>query len=264
LVHPTGEGYRNDRDASHYLVPGRAEYLGDFVQLGAGDLSVWERLPTAVQTGEPVVGDFDPVDHPSWERVVRGAAPVTHMLAGRIADTLDLDAAGPVRILDLGGGAGALSGVWLALDPDAEATQIDWPRVNAVAREHVATYGVADRFHTIDGDATVLDYGEAAYDIVVASMLTHFFAPEVNVAIFEKARRALAVDGVLVVADMMEGDDGEGDGWAMAYAANMLLATRHGATYPRREYARWAREAGFAEVLFESLDELPHTVLYAR
>lgn len=264
LVKCAGGRYVNEEESRHYLVPGRPEYLGDFVALGFADMKTWEKLPQAVRTGAPVVGDFDPENHPAWEAVVRGAAPVTHMLAQRLAATLDIEEAGGVRVLDLGGGAGALSGVWLALNDEARATQLDWPRVNAIAHEAVAGYGVGDRFDTWDGDVLERDFGEACFDIVVATMLTHFFTDENNISLFRKAKRSLAPGGVLVIADMMEDDAGSGDGWAMAYAANMLLATPHGATYPRSDYAAWARAAGFADVLFETLEGLPHTVMYAR
>lgn len=263
LVHAIDGGYQNDAEARHYLVPGRPDYLGDFVALGALDMASWGRLTDAVRSGEPLVPDFDPADHPAWDQVIRGAAPVAHMLAQRLAETLDIEAAGPIRFLDVGGGAGALSGVWLALNRDAQATQIDWPRVNRVARDHVAGFGVGDRFTTVDGDLREIDYG-AGYDLVVFSMVTHFFAEELNIQILRKAKQSLAESGVLVIADMMANDDGTGDPWALAYAANMLLATREGATHRRGQYASWARAAGFSDILFETREGLPHTILYAR
>ena len=81
-------------------------------------------------------------------------------------------------MLDVGGGSGIYSAIWLGKNPKGRATQLDWPNVNRIAEKYVARFGVADRFSTQDGNLLEADFGNALYDYGIFSHMafTYFSA----------------------------------------------------------------------------------------
>jgi SAM-dependent methyltransferase len=233
----------------------------DFIGLCARDMPLWTQLTEVAQSGAPLV--THEAARSGWPQVVTGIAPLALAAARTAAERLEIEHADPFRMLDVGGGAGAFSAIWLALHAGAHACQIDWEDVNAVARAYVAGYGVADRFETRDGDVRAVDFG-SGYRFVVMSQLVHFFAADDNRLLFAKAKRALDPGGVLIVADFVLDDDRRGDGMARMFGANMLFATEHGRALVRGEVEEWLGAAGFDEIASEPIAGMPHRLIYAR
>jgi ubiquinone/menaquinone biosynthesis C-methylase UbiE len=164
------------------------------------------------------------------------------------AERLGVAKAGAVSWLDVGGGSGVWSAVWLGLNKQATGTQLDWPNVNKIGREFVSNFGVAERFHTIDGDFHTTDFGTAKYDFAIYAHIAHQESPESNLAIFRKFRNALKPGGTLIVNDFVLNDDRTGHPFAMLFASQMLVVTKDGFTYRQADYREWLSEAGFKSV----------------
>ena len=202
-------------------------------------------------------------ENPHWEGVVRGIAGQAVPVATIAADVLRLAEAGPISILDIGGGSGIYSAIWLELNPTARSTQLDWERINAIARELVAERGVADRFTCIDGDFHSTDFGTDAYDVVVYSHIAHQEGPEDNTETFARIRRALKPGGALVVCDFVVDDDRSGPPFPLIFASEMLLKSKQGGTWRRADYHAWLTKAGFDDVTFQPTPS-PATLVFAR
>jgi hypothetical protein len=125
---------------------------------------------------------------------------------------------------------------------------LDWPNVNAIARDFVGRFGVADRFRTIDGDFHTSDFGAAKYDFAIYSHIAHQEAPADNIGIFRKLRKAVKPGGTLVINDFVLNDDRTGHPFAMMFSAQMLVVTKEGAAYRESDYRSWLKEAGFGSV----------------
>jgi SAM-dependent methyltransferase len=195
-------------------------------------------VPVALNTNEVP-------DNPFWHVLVTAIAPLSFPVAQVAAERLGLAAAGPISWLDVGGGSGVWSAAWLGLNKEATGYQLDWPNVNAIGRDFVARFGVADRFKTIDGDFHTTDFGVAKYAHAVYSHIAHQESPAQNVSIFRKFRQALKPGGTLVVNDFVLDDDRTGHPFAMMFASQMLVVTKEGFTYTQSDYRSWLREAGF-------------------
>lgn len=244
-----GARYRNTPEASTFLIKGKPSYLGGMAEVMTDGLTDWAKLPESVRTGQPMAAET--TDHPDnqfFEKLVPAIAAMSFPVAQSCAERLGIAKAGAVRWLDVGGGSGVWSAVWLQANPKATAFQLDWAGVNEVARGFVGRFGVGDRFHTIDGDFHVVDFGEAQYDYAIYGHIAHQETPEDNVAIFRKFRRALKPGGTLVVNDFVLADDRTGHPFAMLFAAQMLLATRGGFTWRHSDYREWLKTAGFTSV----------------
>jgi len=53
------------------------------------------------------------------------------------------------------------------VNEQAKGFQLDWDTVNQIAKSFVGKFGVADRFHPIDGDFHKVDVGSAQYDFAI-------------------------------------------------------------------------------------------------
>ena len=142
LLHAQDHRYSNTEEAAVFLVKTRASYLGDYVVLQKSMLDRWVSFTDIVRHGsDAFISNIE--NNSFWESVVRGIAPLMIPVARQAAQTLDIVSHGPCRVLDIGGGSGVYSGVWLALNPEAEVTQLDWENVNQLARKlHVRTPGL--------------------------------------------------------------------------------------------------------------------------
>ncbi|MET7273142.1 class I SAM-dependent methyltransferase [Streptomyces flaveolus] len=256
--------YRNSPEAAAFLVAGRPVSLAGFARLKMGHLGSLAALPDVVRAGGPVTDAVVEVaDNPHWENLVQAIAAQSVPVAHIAAEALGLAGAGKVSILDIGGGSGVCSAVWLGLNPDARATQVDWAPINAIARRLLADQGVGDRVDHVDGDFHTVDFGDGAHDVVMYSNIAHQEGPEANQAVFTRIRRALRPGGTLVVSDYITDDDRSGPPFALTFAGEMLLKSRHGSTWRRRDYHAWLTAAGFEDIRFLDTPS-PTTLVLAR
>ena len=264
LVELRDGAYRNTAEASTYLIDGRRTYLGGFAKVMLAQASTWSDLPAVVGTGLPVATqNHATADDPFWEQLVPAIAPVSIPIATIAAQALRLSEVGEISILDVGGGSGVYSSIWLGINPLARSTQLDWAPVNAIARRLVGEHGVADRFSCIDGDLLSTDFGNAAYDIGVYSHVAHTLGPDDNKAVLAKFRRALKPGGTLVISELVVDDDRSGPSFALIFASTMLLQSTHGTTWRRADYSAWLTDAGFEDVSFQPTPG-PATLIFAR
>jgi ubiquinone/menaquinone biosynthesis C-methylase UbiE len=249
LLTLSGGKYRNTPEASVFLVKGKPSYLGAMAEVFLEDFPTWQKLPEAVKTGVPSASNTsDVADNPFWHALVPAIAALSFPVAQIAAERLGIPKAGAVSWLDVGGGSGVWSAVWLGANKQAQGSQLDWPNVNKIAREFVAGFGVADRFHTIDGDFHATDFGSAKYDFAIYAHIAHQESPAVNTEIFRKFRKALKPGATLVINDFVLNDDRTGQPFAMLFASQMLVATKEGSTYRQSDYRKWLAEAGFKAV----------------
>jgi SAM-dependent methyltransferase len=255
--------YRNTAEAAAFLVEGRPMCLTGLARLKLATIGL-ATLPDVVRAGGPMTDAVVEVkDSPHWEGVVTAIAAQSVPVAQIAAETLRLADAGAISILDVGGGSGIYSAIWLGLNPAARAIQLDRRPINAIARRLMAERGVADRFSCIDGDFHTTDFGTAAYDVAVYSHIAHQEGQEDNVTIFAKLRSALKPGGTLLINDYVVSDDRSGPPFALLFASEMLLKSRLGGTWRRADYESWLAKAGFEDVSFQPTPS-PATLVFAR
>jgi ubiquinone/menaquinone biosynthesis C-methylase UbiE len=241
--------YQNSPDASAFLVKGKPSYLGGMAEVFLQDFPTWQNLPEAAKTGLPSARNtVEVADNPFWHVLVPAIAALSFPVAQMAAERLVVANAGAVSWLDVGGGSGVWSAVWLGANKQATGTQLDWPNVNKIGRSFVSNFGVADRFKTIDGDFHTTDFGTEKYDFAIYAHIAHQVSPADNVTIFRKFRKALKPGGTLVVNDFVLNDDRTGHPFAMLFASQMLVVTKDGFTYRQSDYRNWLAEAGFKSI----------------
>ena len=255
--------YQNSADASTFLVKGKPSYFGGMAEVFLKDFATWQSMPEAVKTGLPSAAETSDVpDMSFWHDLVPAIAALSIPVAQMAAERLGISKAGVVSWLDVGGGSGVWSAIWLGANKQAAGFQLDWPNVNKIGRGFVANFGVADRFHTIDGDFHTADFGSAKYDYAIYAHIAHQEPPEGNLAVFRKFRQALKPGGTLLINDFVLNDDRTGHPFAMLFASQMLVVTKNGFTYRQADYRQWLGEAGFKSVEIVPTPS-PATVIFA-
>jgi ubiquinone/menaquinone biosynthesis C-methylase UbiE len=266
LLSLEGGHYRNTPEASAYLVEGKPTYFGDFVRVNFKTMPKWVGLPDAAKSGGSVLALSGVPDAAYWDELVIAIAPLSLPVARQAAEELRIADAGPCAVLDVAGGAGAFSAVFLAANAKASATQIDWSNVNRIARGFVAGVagaGATPRFKTIDGEFLKTDYGTDAFDFAVYSHMAHGVTPEENLAALDKLRRALKPGGTLIINEFVVNDDGTAMPFILTFSANILFHSSGGRGWREGEYRKWLAHTGFTNVRFQPTNT-PATLIYAE
>ena len=191
-------------------------------------------------------------DNDFWHILVPAIASLSYPVAQMVTERLGIAKAGPIRWLDVGGGSGVWSAVWLKANSKAKGVQLDWPVVNRIAKDFVGKFGVGNRFETIDGDFHTVDFGSSQYDYAIYGHIAHQESPADNTAIFRKFRKALKPGGTLLINDFILNDDRIGHPFAMMFASQMLLVSKGGNAWRQSDYRSWLTEAGFTSVEFRA------------
>ncbi len=202
------------------------------------------RLTDCVLRGGAVEPDADVPDHPMWAEFARSMAPLMHIPAQVVSQTL----ANPGKVdkvLDIAAGHG-MFGVTVAKQyPQAQVTAVDWPGVLEVAKENARAAGVADRYHTLPGSAFDVDFG-GDYDVALITNFLHHFDPPTNEKFLHKVHRALKPAGRAVTLEFVPNPDRVTPPEAAAFSLTMLAGTEAGDAYTLSEYQQMFHNAGFA------------------
>lgn len=255
--------YSNTASASSFLVKGKKSYIGEFVMLNLETMPKWQGFSDAVQSNNSVMSLQGVPEHPYWNRLVNAVSALSLPAAQTAAGYLNIEAAGPLRVLDVGGGAGVFSEVLLRANSQLQATQIDWANVNEIARNILTQRGVGNRFNTIDGDMFSITLENNAYDLIVYSHMAHAFTPDENLIMFRKFGKALRNGGTLVLNEYLVNDDGSGHPFVLLFSANIIFHSTNGTGWRENEYRAWLSETGFNEVHIQPTTT-PATLIYAR
>jgi len=256
--------YTNTDEASTFLVSNAPGYIGGFAEMFQTDIARWAHLTEAVKTGKPPYHIYEDNDEMEWDQLVLNIASLAYPPANASAEHLGISSCGPFRMLDIGGGAGVYSVVWLSKNESGTATQIDRGKTNSVAKKYVQRFGVADRFSAIDGNLLEMEFGKNDYDFIIYAHMAHGFGAEQNVDIMRKLRRTLKPGGTLAITEFVLDDQRRGSVMALLFSANMLHATEEGQAWCESDYRNWAAATGFKEIEFQSLAPNPTTLIYLK
>jgi (2Fe-2S) ferredoxin/SAM-dependent methyltransferase len=241
-----GDSYANTPLAARFLAGGSPDDARDALK---HNLSLWRRWSTlteAVRAGHAVgVQEMkergDDWTVPFIAAMHRGAAQRAPLVVQAVG------AEGVRRMLDVGGGSGALSIAFARANAALRAEILDLPTVLPIADGHVREAGLGDRVTTRAGDLRTDAFG-SGYDLVLLSSICHMLGPDENRDLLSRAARALAAGGRVVVSDFVLDEDGTAPRQAVLFSINMLVGTPSGRSYRESEYRAFFADAGLAGV----------------
>jgi 5-hydroxybenzimidazole methyltransferase len=250
--------FANGPLAAHYLRPGNEAYTGDFLLYRRYLTSHWQRLRDRIRQG--VRANDRPLDETPEVFRERTLAYVRAMdLQARIkaaegVDLLDkVLSRPPVRVLDVGGGAGAWCRALLSRWPEVRPVLFDLPETLAAARQLYANELDWQGIEVISGNILTPHIQGASFDLILLSNILHAYGPSEAGAILHYCASCLAPSGLVLIhdylADLHDVDPVKGT----LYDLHMLINTFNGRIYRLEELLAMLREAGLKHVRLRHL-----------
>jgi (2Fe-2S) ferredoxin/SAM-dependent methyltransferase len=241
-----GERYRNAPPATRFLAADSPDDARAALRHNLSLWATWSGLTEVVRTGRAAprseMGDRED----DW--TVPFIAAMHRNAAARAPSVIEAVGAGRVRrMLDVGGGSGAYAIAFAQANPDLTAVVLDLPTVLPITEGHIEEAGLTRRVTTRAGDLRTDEFGKD-HDLVFLSAVCHMLGPDGNRDLLQRAARALAPGGRVVIQDFILEPERSAPRQAVLFAINMLVGTEAGSTYTEAEYAAWLEAAGLAQV----------------
>ena len=150
------------------------------------------------------------------------------------------------RLLDVGGGAGAFALAAMGRNPQLEACVFDLPSVAERARERFEELGHGRRASVCGGDF-LSDPLPSGHDLISMVRVLHDHDDDAALRLLQAIRRAIAPDGVVLIAEPMLGTRGA-EPVTAAYFGFYLMAMGQGRPRSAEEISAMLHQAGFAAV----------------
>jgi len=212
----------------------------------------WGELPHSVKTGESGtrriygVGTFEYLAANPDQAVIFNKAMAENTRRFTQALIAAYDFSQFRKIIDVGGGNGALIAAIVAANPDIRGVVFDLPRGNAEASQNLADAGVAASCEVIAGDFfRSVPEGADAY---ILKHIIHDWDDEQSVAILKNCRDAMhpASKVVLLERVLPEKMEATAANLRMAMADINMLAMPGGQERTTQEYRNLLTEAGLS------------------
>jgi len=257
-----GESYRLPAELRNLAILAKGPLWG-YVHLVRNTWDLWERLPEAVQTGQSLVEEENgEMSEKIYSRLAESLFLVHYEKARAMERQLRPRLGAHIHtVLDVAAGSAVWSIPFAQAIPDVRVTAIDLPGVLPVAQNSVQRMGVASNYEFIPGDVRVIDLGTDAYDLIILGQIMHDLGEEESRSLLKKVFTALHETGMVLISESMPNDERTAPVFDLLFSLNLLLCTKDGDTFTRREYCEWLREAGFSEI--ETLQETSSSLILA-
>lgn len=243
------------------LVPGSQAYLGDAIRYSDDLYNTWGQLEGAVRAGRPQLptAQYTGQDEARTRHFVRGMHDRALGIGGSMVGLVDLS--GCKQMLDVGGGPGTYSSLFVLNTPGLQSTVLDLPGVVAIAREIVAEMGASEQVGFLAGDFNSTDF-PGNNDVVLISGVFHRESTDGCRRLIHRASESLNPGGLLIVADVFTDDGGCSPPFATLFGLNMLLTAEDGGVHADADVAQWMHDAGFANTDIRPLaPPMPHRMV---
>jgi ubiquinone/menaquinone biosynthesis C-methylase UbiE len=244
LLERSDERIRTTAAAERYLTSGSEYSLRNYVLDERWCWGGWGRLVEALRSDAPTLEQDEdgyhtfPADF--FLDFLHG-----HSLAmgDRLAAAVPLGGVG--KIMDVGGGSGAVSIALARANPTLRAVVIDQAAVLEKTREHIEEAGLSPRIDTHPANVFADPLPEGCDAAVIANFL-HDFSPERAATILGRVAEALPSGGRLIVMEIAPEDDRSGPPLPAVFTVTMIVNTEGGIAYTRAELREMIEAAGFA------------------
>lgn len=237
----------NTLAASTFLVRGSGRYIGGRGLLYSGFWEAIRRLPQALATGMPWTAEGQ---HDMFEGF--GAEEQRWFAEGMFANAVHggrslmehIDFGPFARLLDVGGSAGGYSTALLLRHPQLRSTIVDLEGVRALALEHAAQNGLADRLEFVCGSffEDVLPRG---HDVLLLSSILHDWGDDDARTILRNCFAAASPGATVVVTEPMLAEDFSGPDHPSV--SGLAMAVLGGENRTRKRIRELLEEAGFVD-----------------
>lgn len=237
--------FGNTPAAQKFLVKQSPDFLGGFYH--SNHLwNTWSTLTQAVYRGKSV---SERGINERGEKWLSAFIAAMHYRALRTAPQViaKLDLTNVSRVLDVGGGSGAIAMAFVKAKKDIEAVVFDLPNVTPLTMQYIEKEGLQDKVTVVNGDYHTDELG-CGYDLTFLSAVIHSNSGEQNMDLLAKCAKALNPGGQVVIQDFIMNEERTEPAMGTFFALNMLVGTDAGDTFTESEVKNWLVKAGFAGI----------------
>ncbi|MEP6788172.1 MAG: class I SAM-dependent methyltransferase [Acidobacteriota bacterium] len=267
LLDKRGSEYSLAGDAALFLDKNSPAYLGnmtDFI-MSPQQKGGYEDLTNAVRNGGAVPdknASIDP-ESPMWATFARSMTGLMMPSAQKMASELGYAHDAPIKVLDIAAGHGMFGIVVAKAYPNAQIFAVDWRIVLEVAQENAEKFGVAERYHKIEGSAFDADLG-SGYDVILNTNFLHHFDVTTCETFLKRLNTALKDDGQVLTLEFIPNDDRVSPPAEALFSLVMLAATPAGDAYTLAELTSMFENAGFSHTEHRPMPGMPQHWLASR
>jgi len=255
--------FRNTPLADEYLVRDRANYVGDGLRCSerASRTRAWSELGAHIRAWRPGGGPHRPSTEAAPAGTeIEGAHRLALLTGHALAGAIDLSARR--RLLDLGGGTGAMSIALCSRFTALEAVIVERGDVAAEAVARVRAAGLSERVEVCVADFMASPLPEGADIVLVANVLSMLDSGAVH-RLFRRVFETLPAGGDLVITGWMLDDTASAPLLALLLCLEDIALDAPDVERSRAVYALWLGQAGFDGIRSGAL-EPPASWLAAR
>jgi len=251
--------YLNSSNTSRFLVQSSRQYYGDYLryQMGRQFYHRMGALPEVMATGQaPSYASWfsDPEVAQTYTQAQHNGSVAT----AKYLIKKKLQLGGVSTMLDVGGGSGAFSYVFVEATPGLTSTVLELPEVCRTGESIRAKQAedVQKRVSFTELDATKPDWpvDDAAFEIVLMSYISGSVPEPVIKSLYANAFKALKPGGRLLVHDFMVDDSLDGPALGALWALQHVTVNADGLGLCPKEIIDRMGSAGFDESKCESLE----------
>ncbi|MFJ5927737.1 methyltransferase [Kitasatospora sp. NPDC092948] len=240
--------YRNTPAAATFLVRGRPEFVGGYLQFCDRELNpAWDGLAGSLRTGLPnnlAATEGNPyhslyADESATDSFLDSMDMFNTPIAARLAA---LDWSGYTSFVDVGGARGNLAHHLQNAHPHLEAGVFDLPQLDRAFQKHMAALAPAKPIAFHGGDFFTDPLPEA--DVLVFGHILHNWGTEDRRRLLNSAYRAVRPGGAVIIYDPMVSNETP-PLFALLASLSMLVWSAGGHEYSVEDCHTWLKEAGF-------------------
>ncbi len=249
LLQQANGAFANSPIADRYLVRGRPEYLGGYLDFCERELNpAWDGLAETLRTGKP--RNPAAINGNPYDTLYQDADATDGFL-----DSMDLlntpiglamsrfDWEPYTSFVDVGGARGNFAHQVVSVNPHLTGAVFDLPPLESAFRRHMSRLGGAASSITFHGGDFFKDKLPEA-DVLVFGHVLHNWSAADRVRLLKNAFDSVRPGGAVFVYDPMSDGDQPGM-YAVLAGLAMLVWSRGGHEYSVQELHGWLREAGF-------------------
>jgi SAM-dependent methyltransferase len=247
LLARVDEKFHNSALAEEFLVRGRQGYLGD--QFGSYDRTsypLWANLVQNLRRWQPgATDDKLPDEDDQGERGMRERHNLSLLVGHALGQAFDFSAFS--RMLDVGGGTGAMSLSICALHSKLRSLVFDLPQVAALAREYASQSAVAERIEVVAGNFK-LDELPTDFDVALLANLLSVASPETNRKLFKRIYERLPDGGAIILSGYVLDDGRTSPLIPVLFCLQDINWQAPDVERDVKTYRGWLEDAGFVEI----------------
>jgi 3-hydroxy-5-methyl-1-naphthoate 3-O-methyltransferase len=247
LIERSGAEYRNSSLAKEFLAQGKLSYLGDqFMSYDRTSYPLWANLAQNLRQWQPGATDTDlPPDDDQGEAGMRDRHNLSLLIGNALGEAFDFSRFN--RMLDLGGGTGAMSLSICAQHSNLRSLIFDLPQVARLAQEYVAESGLGDRIEVMSGNFK-LDELPDNFDVALLANLLSVASEQTNRKLFERIYARLPVGGAIILSGYVLDDGRAGPLIPLLFCLQDINWQAPDVERDAATYGEWLAAAGFVEI----------------